>query len=701
MATHSRMRAWAWRRRRLTRAVLTAGTLMCFPAAAQLDEPPVRGDIAGSVAIFGCTPGPTGLRVIALPMEVVPDPAAAPLVRDRDMPVEASITATDDRHTFSFILPGLPADRPYLLRGEIATGACGRVFWDSPSRLIVSAGGRPVRLAGYAVRSSIEVLGEAIGGRTRPQWVGAEHVDVSEAAGSVKQFRWRTDIPGITGGMLQVSTEMFDKEGETARSCLAPRGLVHSAAFPSRSGVWNDAPRVNFTALAQQISAGRDGVQRLMTFRLGAPFYVRIVPLFGRTPRCDSLEDGPSPWVVLANGFKSPNAFSAENPPLPGAGLDVMLRWGAYKPPTIYQYPAGTMLGVRVIRKHSMFFASSSAMDPWGHYFHLWPSLTTCPNLTAFDSLEPGCRLWFQPSSGSFDLIGGLLGGFQGLITGTLDALGLAVNESAAAWESIKAAVVKVVASAISATGIADCAPGSVCAGLVETALNTGLAAMGVPPSLPNWDQLVDQGFEYMAYQVASQAGVAGVPGVQQLTKEVAEKMVSTAVAAMKQNRGADNNTIWEGGPSGWLMWDAGVDPAVLTLGIQRLSTGWLDTNLIKITGNAVYEATSVPLPGQWPTSPSGFGILPIPVVLRANIKGFTPPTTPDGTPWPPYNTAVVAKEFWRAKVEGTPCAIFGIGGYATSGPLILSEKGALAILSVTPPEPQFFAPPFHLCPGN
>jgi hypothetical protein len=223
--------------------------------------------------------------------------------------------------------------------------------------------------------------------------------------------------------------------------------------------------------------------------------------------------------------------------------------------------------------------------------------------------------------------------------------------------------------------------------------MNTGLAAMGLPPSLPNWDELVDQGIEYAAYQVASQAGVGGVPGVEQLTEKVAEKVVKGAIAAMKVNRG--------GGPGlpDWLTLDVGQEPAVLTLAVERLSSGGIDTNAIKLAKNPLYQPAFVPLPSKWPAGPiqKPFGILNIPVTLRSNIDGFIPPTFADGTPFSDYDTSKYARDFWQEKLNNTPCVHLIVAGYALVGPLKF-EKGPLAVLNVDPTAARSF-PPFLPCP--
>jgi|GEM_PF-2541062 len=76
-----------------------------------------------------------------------------------------------------------------------------------------------------------------------------------------------------------------------------------------------------------------------------------------------------------------------------------------------------------------------------------------------------------------------------------------AINWVSDAWDSLKATCIDIVASAIP---FCD----DPCKAGLNLALNAGLAALGVPPSLPNFEQLLDGGVEYLAATMAAEAGV-------------------------------------------------------------------------------------------------------------------------------------------------------------------------------------------------
>lgn len=68
------------------------------------------------------------------------------------------------------------------------------------------------------------------------------------------------------------------------------------------------------------------------------------------------------------------------------------------------------------------------------------------------------------------------------------------------AYKNLKSAVVDGLA------GIA-CGGDEYCKMAISAGLDIGLAAMGMPPSLPNFDELMDGGFDYLAGEIAAQAG--------------------------------------------------------------------------------------------------------------------------------------------------------------------------------------------------
>lgn len=107
------------------------------------------------------------------------------------------------------------------------------------------------------------------------------------------------------------------------------------------------------------------------------------------------------------------------------------------------------------------------------------------------------------------------------------------VTWASSLYADIKKIAVKAVAGAINAM------PGNLCNSDCETGLmqglNAGLIALGVPPNLPNLDELTGQGMNYLVEMAASQAGIdcdqtcqdAIRSGIKEMTKEAEKKTVS------------------------------------------------------------------------------------------------------------------------------------------------------------------------------
>src|SRR3989304_3062672 len=75
-------------------------------------------------------------------------------------------------------------------------------------------------------------------------------------------------------------------------------------------------------------------------------------------------------------------------------------------------------------------------------------------------------------------------------------------NWASEAFDDLKGAVVDFVAQNV--PGLTTICPKS----CLSAVLDAGLVALGVPPRLPNFDQLMEQGFDYLAQQAVSEIGI-------------------------------------------------------------------------------------------------------------------------------------------------------------------------------------------------
>jgi hypothetical protein len=96
---------------------------------------------------------------------------------------------------------------------------------------------------------------------------------------------------------------------------------------------------------------------------------------------------------------------------------------------------------------------------------------------------EPPEHHWYDAITDLFGLIWNF---FEEIIDGV-----------ATAWNSIKGAVI---------SGI--CGGNSYCESVVSTGVDIALAAEGIPPTMPNFDELMNDGIDYIAATVATETGV-------------------------------------------------------------------------------------------------------------------------------------------------------------------------------------------------
>jgi hypothetical protein len=114
------------------------------------------------------------------------------------------------------------------------------------------------------------------------------------------------------------------------------------------------------------------------------------------------------------------------------------------------------------------------------------------------------------------------------------------VNWISQAFEDIKGACASIISNAI-CFGDSGCV--SVIGPLVSTGINTGLASMGIPPSLPNFNQLAEMGTDYLTKTLVAQAGIDPlvVDYAGQITSDVVKPGVEEFV---KKSEYSDTNGL-------------------------------------------------------------------------------------------------------------------------------------------------------------
>lgn len=340
-----------------------------------------------------------------------------------------------------------------------------------------------------------------------------------------QRFRWSTPLPGVTSLLVQVSHSTF-AEGAGPR----PDGLVlqHTLANPAQQGTFG----IDFDAL--EVIDFRPGVDRRRIASSDAvdahTGYGDVVvldeSLFGppataseTQPDLDPLDDFPlgggNDFVVRVVPLISDQylgvvsnevALTLDSSPEPQDGessyeLDVELT----KQPTPPDLRYATCWQFRGWTDDAAV-AAALAQEDVALADNPLASLSPTKAMVAFRTLYPyRFWTWFLDNVGSdtpicggcwsvhgarFALAGGECQPETGFVDAVFGGFKQLVSSLSRAWSALKAAVVKAVVTATGCTELGDAAA-DVCGKVAEVALNAALVAVGVPPSLPDWEQLV------------------------------------------------------------------------------------------------------------------------------------------------------------------------------------------------------------------
>jgi len=646
-----------------TIALLLIGLFAWSVPALASDSAPLRSvpaEISGLIQVYGCPVDPAFFRISVTPVgAVMPNDKVRysdPHVND----VVADISETGDPHFLRFVAGGLARGSLYQLGVSAYQGLsdlpddhplahCQKIFWRGPERGLVVAGDRPVLLEGFVARAELEVRSaDPDSGLT---WLGKDQLQFDDPEQSARVLRWRSWLPGTIGVELQVSTEPFPTAGDFSNCDEPERGIVARIWQDQRGdpAEFQETPPIDFGAI---LRPGRTGAPAdapadtaaptaadLAMLDLGAPVYVRAVPQTADGgPACDTAEQGVAGWVVMA---KVPADFDVPPPPVVPPAFEA---WdeNRYEPPYIGQpaigHPAYGELAYKVIKPHQLPTAEEmkaakkgdfwvSINDPLGYL------LVSTGLSKPGDVLATGTWFYYRPvktaSGGGLvsdftSALGGLGSALGGLVTASAGLAGSFIDYMHYLTEQIKASVAKAVVD------VAGVLPGveafcdavasntsTSCEELVEQGMNYGLTSMGVPPSIPSWTELKEDGASYLAAQVSSAIGdPTGV--TQQLTEDELLAMVDYTTSQQTAARGGDDPRY------DWVVPYLGFEPAVLTLSLKKNVEGDLPKNLvIRVKPTPLFAGLNVAVPYRFPGDST---LLRVPVVLPPNMSGFPPP---------------------------------------------------------------------------
>jgi hypothetical protein len=644
---------------------LTVGGAVPAVAATRVSD-----RITGTITLEGCSLRPSDIVLRAQEVGggapgsrvVAPDPAAGRFAR---------LATTADTHVLRFVIADLVPGRAYHLAiRDVASatgvdfGRCGRLFWKGPFGGFAVAGGAPVTITGYAARTQLEVFS-----RVADTWVGADAIDFLDEVDSVRTLRWRSNIPDTIEGELQVSLDPFEVVGSEERPCGEPAsGIIYTKAVATGRGDWLEITDVDFgRILGSTRIGGGDGdtgidpefdgpivtdAQRLAV-SMGAPLWLRVVPQRSSGPACDRRSDGVAGWANVAKVLKALEEIDEPDPTLKFAAPN------RYDSPFFDPdgQPKGDSYSYVVVKPHTLptlaQYISPIYNDPLGKkvvQLGIFPfSVPGAPSV-----LQPGDYFWVNPGEGGWwDDLSDAVGS---LITGVIDGIGFLVDSAAKVYASIKAAVLKVITAVITAVpGVSTlCGSPAVPPGACEAAIKYGLEAamtsVGLPPSLPNWNQVKQGAVDYAAAELASQTGLPPV---------VADVILDNAVDLAQE--GLDQIEAGRGGSGATYNWVEpyfGFDPAVMYLTLNK-TAGDLPDNLVLARGQPgnLFAADLTHIPSNW----LGHDTLRVPIVLQADVSDVPPPVCKWGLAQQPIpcssaQKAIYFRDQFKARLNSVSC---------------------------------------------
>lgn len=599
-----------------------------------------RSTIRGTVILNGCDLDPQSITIVATPITSVGGPELPRQHRirtpDRMRSVQARVRAARAGREMPFTIE-VASGALYKLYIGVPPESCGKVFWRGPSEGLAVGGRREIKIEGFAARTELELLDPRTDG-----WVGADHLDFMDRAAALRTLRWRTTIEGVDSAELQLSTEPFPISGNFGSCDEVEGAVVHRRQLEVvEREQWQELPEINFNALLVPSRMGNLSTVDQAAFKrlaAGSPIYLRVVPIVAGKPACDIATQGVHGWVIMSKlpGVVDLSMPTETEPPEIEASGEQM-----YIPPRVdggpsAGHPTYIETAYKVIKPHLLppkrCSMATMTKKQFNYYFYNDPLGCLLVNSNAVQPgtlLDAGRWFWFsqqKSSSGSSNPLVSFGSSLVGLGTAFSSALGGAANYFSQLSQEIESAVTNVITEVVTTIDILDgCSAlknaGLSCKSLVKAGLKVGMTSLGVPPvSIPNWEQIQSQGFDYLAGAMANEiANATGVPAelTQEKLRELAETAAAKAIDELTKKRG--------GGTLGydWVIPYNGFDPAILRISLRETSADGLPIGMHLLRkDNDLFLGGNLRIPHIFPTSKE----MKIPIVLPMNIASIVPP---------------------------------------------------------------------------
>lgn len=326
-----------------------------------------------------------------------------------------------------------------------------------------------------------------IGGELIQCWFGTECTGREVAIEphferQVVPFQANIKLDSANAILWQVADRPFPAFGASQPSTLEPAGLVASGRRDIGQVQGHAFKAGSFTVDIAEVAKKLKGSK--------STFYVRALPVASQNST--TIVGGPTNVIKVLYGHGVPQA-----PP----------------PPLVFHTDPGIEIPRRSdplfrIRIQSFTAAVFDKPSKWG-----------CVIVTGFKSQTPSilksvykpgreyCPESYKGAGKQIDSVGEFLEHMGDKVTGAWDWLG-------GKFDELKAAAVNIVMKHTGLTALCgEVGLKSECRDVASTALDAGLVALGVPPSIPNYNELIEQGVDHAVEVAASQvASATGVP---------------------------------------------------------------------------------------------------------------------------------------------------------------------------------------------
>lgn len=333
-------------------------------------------------------------------------------------------------------------------------------------------------------------------------------------------FYWTTTAPDATGGQWQISLRPFSEGSELDATSLVATGHVEKSA--------GEQFMVDFREVEQEFpyySSCNKIMAAILDQLNGQPspcmLYTRIIPMAGNQPAGEpsnvvTIEYGPSEPIQIFIEDRLPNRYKVEIESFSLEKSPTLAGWGCVYIKELPPYQQVEDYYIRSAMTGGMDKSRENAQQDYAK----WQAY--------MDRNEALCPMSYTPPDDDGSWMQDLGEAFEAFAGTVKDTWNLVVE----AFNQAKAGLVDLAAQLI------DALPGLSCNDVCRAGLRAGLemaiaAYTGMPPSLPNFDELMDKGIDYAVELAAAEAGVPCSGECATLLREGLKDIV----ADLKQNR--------------------------------------------------------------------------------------------------------------------------------------------------------------------